>query len=447
MLSERLRFADIRRTSAFRLSAALGSAFAIGIVVLLGAIYILTARELTARSDLILHDLANRVVAGGSATLPVRIRTEMSRADPALTYYGLISDSGKPLAGTLRLHGAPLFNLPTDIELGGGVPIRVLAVRGDHGEILLVGRDVSQIRDLRRNVLEILVGSGLAIVLGMAFAAVGLSIKPLRRVRDLEAASRAIASGHLDQRMPIAGKHDELDQFAATVNVMVEEVVHVIGQVKGVTDAIAHDLRTPLTRVRSTLYRLAQEGTGPIEDRTRVEAAVDDLDTVLERFAALLRITEFEAGSRRAAFASLDLGNLARQVAELYEPLAEDRGIALKANCETVEAEGDEKLLFEAVSNLVDNAIKFGREGGIVTISTGFGEGGWHLDVKDDGPGISPDEREAVLRRFHRGRGSEGIAGTGLGLSVVAAILGLHGFRLELRDAAPGLLARVISSS
>lgn len=445
MLADRLRFADIRRTSAFRLTAMLGVTFAAGIVLLLGAIYLLTARELTSRSDRILADLAGQVLATPAQALPERIRQENARNEPGLNFFGLISGDGEAIAGRLSTMPARGYDHPVDVEdAGGGIgPIRLLARRTPNGETLLVGRDISQIRDLRLRMLEILVWSGLAIVLGVGLTAIGLSIGPLRRVRDLQAASRAIAAGDLALRMPIAGRHDELDLFADTVNAMVEDVARTIAQVKGVTDAIAHDLRTPLTRVRAGLHRIAQDDALPPGQRERLVAAVGDLDTVLERFAALLRISELEAGQRRAGFAPVDLGAIAARVGELYEPLAEDGGIALVMDCAPLSVHGDEKLLFEAVSNLVDNAIKFGRKGGRVSVVTGDEGEGWLLDVRDDGPGIAADEREAVLRRFHRGSNAAAAPGSGLGLSVVSAILGLHGLRLELLDAAPGLIARI----
>ncbi|QKS02098.1 HAMP domain-containing histidine kinase [Sphingomonas sp. CL5.1] len=445
MLADRLRFADIRRTSAFRLTAMLGVTFAAGIVLLLGAIYLLTARELTSRSDRILADLAAQVLATPAEALPDRIRQENARDEPGLNFFGLISGDGETIAGKLSTMPAKGYDRPVDVEdAGGGIgPIRLLARRTPNGETLLVGRDISQIRDLRLRMLEILVWSGLAIVLGVGLTAIGLSIGPLRRVRDLQAASRAIAAGDLALRMPIAGRHDELDLFADTVNAMVEDVARTIAQVKGVTDAIAHDLRTPLTRVRAGLHRIAQDDALSPGQRERLESAVVDLDTVLERFAALLRISELEAGQRRAGFASVDLGAIAARVGELYEPLAEDSGIALVIDCAPLPFHGDEKLLFEAVSNLVDNAIKFGREGGHVSVVTGGGDEDWLLDVRDDGPGIAADEREAVLRRFHRGSNAAGAPGSGLGLSVVSAILGLHGLRLELLYAGPGLIARI----
>ena len=288
-----------------------------------------------------------------------------------------------------------------------------------------------------------LIVSGLLILLCVAAAAVGFSRAPLRRVRALQRASREIAAGDFSVRMPIAGRHDELDQFANTVNATVEEVGRVVAQVKGVTDAIAHDLRTPLTRVRATLNALSHRPHDAAEVAAGIGRATADLDLVLERFAALLRISELEAGRRRAGFHRIDLALLVAQVAELYEPLAEDRDIALSVATRPRWIEGDDRLLFEALSNLLDNAIKFARPGGRVGIALTEDDRGPAIEVRDDGPGIPPEERDAVLRRFHRGVAARDVPGSGLGLSVVVAILNLHGFRLHLSDARPGLCVRI----
>ena len=209
------------------------------------------------------------------------------------------------------------------------------------------------------------------------------------------------------------------------------------------TDAIAHDLRTPLTRVRATLHGLRHEAGDPHAVAAGLDRAAADLDLVLERFAALLRISELEASQRRAGFRTVDLALLAQRVCDLYEPLAEDRGIALVTTSQPLRIEGDEKLLFEALSNLIDNAIKFTPPGGTVRVALFEDQGAPAIEVRDDGPGIAPDQREAVLRRFHRGTDAQGLPGSGLGLSVVVAILHLHGFTLRLGDAGPGLAARI----
>jgi signal transduction histidine kinase len=309
-------------------------------------------------------------------------------------------------------------------------------------ETILVGRDISQIRDLRRRILLILLVSGGASVLAIALAAIVLSLKPLGRVRDLQVAASEIAAGKFNIRMPIAGVHDELDQFAETVNVMVDEVVRVIAEVKGVTDAIAHDLRTPLTRVRTRLVRAGEAEPASSPFAGLADDVVTDLDVVLARFTALLRISEIEASRRQSGIGAVNLSSLAANARDLYEPLAEERSLELTVDAPAaVVVQADEQLLLEAISNLVDNAIKFARSAVVIRVAST--PDGAALEVHDDGPGIPADERELVLHRFNRGAHAAGRPGSGVGLSLVVAILHLHGFGLELENGAPGLVARI----
>jgi len=421
----------------------LGAVFVIGLIAMLGVVYFAAARDLTARSDRILHAVAEPLARVPADQLPDRVRYELRRNRTGFNYLALIAGDGTPVLGNVRLLRPLVPGRPVDVESGSRGPFRLVAFRTRDGETLLVGRDISLLRDLRHTILETLIVSGLLILLCVGAAAVGFSRAPLRRVRALQRASREIAAGDFSVRMPIAGRHDELDQFANTVNATVEEVGRVVAQVKGVTDAIAHDLRTPLTRVRATLNALSHRPHDPAEVAAGIGRATADLDLVLERFAALLRISELEAGRRRAGFHRIDLALLVAQVAELYEPLAEDRDIALSVATRPLWVEGDDRLLFEALSNLLDNAIKFARPGGRVGIALSEDDRGPAIEVRDDGPGIPPEERDAVLRRFHRGVAARDVPGSGLGLSVVVAILNLHGFRLHLSDARPGLCVRI----
>ncbi|WP_294270509.1 HAMP domain-containing sensor histidine kinase [uncultured Sphingomonas sp.] len=438
-----MRWRDIIRISTFRLSAMLGAVFVVGLIAMLGVVYLATARDLTARSDRILHAAAQRLLRVPADQLPDRVRSELRRDRAGFNYLSLIAVDGTVIVGNVR----PLRPLspgrPVDVEDGSRGPFRLVALRTGQGETLLVGRDISLLRDLRHTILETLIVSGLLTLLCVATAAIGFSRAPLRRVRALQRASREIAAGDFSVRMPIAGRHDELDQFATTVNTTVEEVGRVVAQVKGATDGIAHDLRTPLTRVRATLNALRHHPHDVGGVAAGIRQATGDLDLVLERFAALLRISELEAGRRRAGFRTIDLGTLVSQVADLYEPLAEDRDITLSVTARSWSVEGDDKLLFEALSNLLDNAIKFGRPGGRVGIALVDDAHGRAIEVRDDGLGIAADERDAVLRRFHRGQGAQDTPGSGLGLSLVVAILHLHGFRLSLSDAGPGLCVRI----
>jgi len=447
MLSDRLRFRDIRNTSTFRLTAVLGLVFALGVTVLLGLIYLLSARELSVRSDHVIRQVSARMMAAPADRLPAQMEIELVRGSKGLNYYALISASGERVGGNFDPPGPLRLDRLVDIPAlpSQHGPLRILATRTRSGETVVVGRDISPILDLRARVLGILIGSGIAIVLSMGTAGVALSLRPLRRVRDLQRASHEIAAGRLSVRMPIAGRGDELDLFAGTVNVMVEEVGRVVAQVKGVTDAIAHDLRTPLTHVRVHLHRMQLL---PDPKVTAIAtAAIADLDEVLERFAALLRIAELEAGGRRAGFRSVDPVALVARAVDLYEPLAEERGIALIARPGSAPPiRGDEQLLFEAVSNLLDNAIKFTPAGGTIVAQAFEAAESVRIEVRDDGPGVPADQRQAVLRRFHRGADTDGTEGSGLGLSVVTAIVHLHNFQLDLADSQPGLSATLVCS-
>jgi signal transduction histidine kinase len=445
MLYERLRFRDIRNTSTFRLTILLGLVFAIGVVALLGLIYGLSARELNERSDRILRTEALRLQSVPAYQLSEQIRVEIARTASGFNYFALLSPTGERIVGNMRGRPGLRFNHPEDLPPSPRHgPIRVLAIPAASGGTILIGRDISPFVDLRRRVLEILVVSGLLIALLVLVAGVALSIAPLRRVQRLQRSAHDIAAGNLDARMPILGRGDELDLFAGTVNGMVEEVGRVVAQVKAVTDAVAHDLRTPLTRVRSQIYRARQTPDIDAGLAGRVDTAMADLDAVLERFAALLRISELEASRRRAGFGTVALNPLIGTICELYEPLAEERGIAIACDgLHGATVHGDEKLLFEAIGNLLDNAIKFAPVGGRVAIAVKHEARETRIEVRDDGPGIPAEQRSAVLRRFHRGHGTEEIPGTGLGLSVVAAIVHLHQFVLEFDDAGPGLIVRI----
>jgi signal transduction histidine kinase len=437
----RLRFRDIRSTSTFRLSVLFGAIFVAGMIALLALVYVQTARELTARSDRILRAQAAALLAVTPERLP-RVIADANAGSPAnLSYAALFAADGERVTGNLTLPPALRPDLPADArDRATGRPVRLLAVRTAGGETVVVGRDVGQIAGLRRTILAILLWTGGAVVAAGFAIGVALSLRPLRRVQSLAAAAREIGRGDFTVRMPLAGRRDELDTFARTVNEMIEQVERVVGQVKIVTDAVAHDLRTPLGRLRTRLHTLSrdEDGGGGATDM------LADLDLVLDRFTALLRISELEAATGEARFAAVDLAALLTSVADLYGPLADERDQRLSvASAASATVDGDGELLFEAIGNLVDNAIKFTPVGGTITLELAAAVGGWRIAVCDSGPGIAAGERSAVLRRFHRGQHAAGVPGSGLGLSIVAAIAHLHRADLALADAAPGLCVRL----
>ena len=443
-LFDDLSLRDVRSTTTFRLAALLGVLFCCGVVALGGLIYGLTTSELTARSDQILHRAASRLLQMPPAGLATEIPKEVERNVRGLDRFALLSSDGKLLTGNIPPPPGLEIDNPADVEAYSGLgPMRVLAVRAGNGQVILLGRDISEIRYLERNILIVIVVSCLSIIPGVLLIGTVLSFQPLRRVQELQSIAKRVAAGDFALRMPFSGRRDELDRIAVTFNTMVGDIGRVIDQVKNVTDAVAHDLRTPLTRVRSRLDDLGTRGDLSQPQRETVQALIDDLDLVLERFAGLLRISELEARERRSGFQIILLAPLIRDVFDLYQPLAEDAGVRFGiSNLEDVHIHADRSLLFEALSNLVDNAIKFARTE--VSISSWKDGEATIMKVQDDGPGIPEEERDAVLRRFYRRPDKVSRQGSGLGLSVVSAILHLHRFTLELTDARPGLAAKII---
>jgi signal transduction histidine kinase len=435
---------EVWRTTTARLTVLYGLMFALGVLTLLGVVYWQSTIYLNHRVDRILRDRVAVFMRSSPADLPGRIRQGLAlEGAEKINIYALFSGEGTPLAGNLRrmpeilspdgdsIDMPPMADFPTES--------RLVARRLPWGEILVVGRDVSQLTEMRALVLRALGWSAVVIILtGLVFGA-SLSLGPLRRVRALQGAARAIADGAFERRMPVSSRKDELDMFAATVNHMIEEVERLMSEVRGVTETIAHDLRTPLTRARARLHRLEQ-ALGESDPRSEEALwVIEELDAVLDRFRAILRISELEARERKAGFVSVDPGALVRQAAELYEPLAEAEGVVLQlSSFAGGPIEADPKLLFEALSNLVDNAVKFTPAGGRVRLAV---EAGPCIVVEDDGPGVPESEQASVLQRFYRAERDRLAPGSGLGLSIVAAIVRLHGFALRLEDARPGLRA------
>jgi signal transduction histidine kinase len=244
----------------------------------------------------------------------------------------------------------------------------------------------------------------------------------------------------LNKRIPLRGTHDEWDQLAKNLNSMLERIEGLVGEVKEVSDNVAHDLRTPLTRMRGRLEKAAAGARDAEHDQALIGHTIADLDAVLRIFSSLTRLSQIETVNRTAAFRPVNLAEVASEVAELFDAAAEDRGGRVEVvDAVPVLATADRDLVFEALANLVDNAIKHGRVGGRVVVTAVQNEADAILAVADDGPGIPANECQRVFRRFYRLERSRRTPGNGLGLSLVAAIARLHGARIELSDNAPGL--------
>jgi signal transduction histidine kinase len=443
------------RISTFRLAILFGVLFTLGNVALLSLIYWQTSSYLVHRIDDSIYGMASNF----KNLTPDKVVREV---DETLTYdlrrsnlYGLFTADGKVIAGNMK-------TFPKDLPIDGNIHqfaqlsispyrspanttqtvnglARALVQRLANGNILIIGRDFTQLAEIKTIILNALIGSGAVILFIGLLSGFALSLSPLRRINVIRATSRRIMQGELSLRMPLSSRHDELDMLSTIVNAMLEEIERLLTEVKSVTDTLAHDLRTPLTRLRLMLYRAQQQLAPDHPQQPFLENVLDETDSLLRRFRALLRISEIENHQRKSGFRSVNPEEVLRQLIELFEPLAEDASVNLMLQCEaTSTIEADPDLLFEALSNLVDNAIKFTPAGGSVWIKLGQMNLVPRIDIIDTGCGIPVSEREAVLLRFHRSNTAQAHhhnkEGYGLGLSIVTAVMRLHGFSLQFQD-------------
>lgn len=380
------------------------------------------------------------------AQLPDAIYQRLEHERMHVNYYGLFTADGRYVAGDL-LEVPPNITydrvgctLRHTLKLRDRKQSPIVRAMGEirpNGMRLVVARDMTNVLEIREFVVRTLAVGAVLALLGAAAGGLVLGMRQIRRVREIRRVTQCIARGDLDQRLPVGGD-DELDMLAHLVNHMLDEIERLMSEVKGACDGIAHDLRTPLVHLHTLLARIAERESlrADEEGADMLERARSETGQLLERFRAMLRISEIGTLHRRGGFATVDLQSLVQELAELYEPLAESREIEWRVSAETVsEIHGDRALLFEAFSNLIDNAIKFAPEGGVVSVTLRATPLGPQLEVADNGPGIAPAERAAVLQRFYRGDAVRHIAGSGLGLSVVAAVMRVHDFTLRIDDA------------
>ena len=328
-------------------------------------------------------------------------------------------------------------------------PLRVMLVRVNlsGGYNLLVARDVSHSGAVEQHFWIGLAGaSGALLAVGLAGAFL-VRRTILLRINDINHSVSAIARGNLSHRLAVSGRQDEFGTLARTINRMFDQIEQLLNGVRNVSNAVAHDLRTPLTQVRARLERCAaqigDQGTAPAE----IDAAIEEVDHVIHIFNALLRLAEIDGGARHCAFVAVNLADIAAGAVDFYRPVADERAITLSFdNGEgDVWLQGDSLLLTQALANLLDNALKFVPRGGRVAVAVRKrgGDGG-EIIVADNGPGIPAAERPRVVERFYRVDSSRGqTEGIGLGLSLVDAVAKLHGGALWLADNEPGLKARM----
>ncbi len=446
------------RSASLRLAVAFAGLFVFCSSLLVGALWWTTAGYLDRETNAVIAAEANaladqaRVVGLPGLVDAVRRRLAESRDDKAL--YLLADPALRPLVGNLAAWPLQVGRAEgwweADVERDGALRRARLVHFVLPGNLqLLVGRDIQDRVAVRQAIFEALLwGGALAVLIG---AVAGLVFRRLvlARIAAIGQTASAIMRGDLRRRVPSAGSGDEFDALAGTINDMLAQIERLIDGVRNVSNAIAHDLRTPLAETRGRLEELLRQRPAPDAAFAEVEEAVADIDRLIGVFNALLRLAEIDSGVRRAGFVRVDLGDVVRSVGELYAPLAEAKGVRFSsASNVSVAVDGDPSLLAQAIGNLVDNAVKYAPAGGQVALSIALAPAAdgdeVRVVVRDDGPGIPDTDKPRVVERFFRGDASRSAPGVGLGLSLVAAVAALHGGRLVLEDAHPGLAASLV---
>ncbi len=440
------------QSAALRFAALFTIVFALASVVLVSVLWWATAgaldRQLAAviRADAVALTERFREAGVGGLREAIAERIALDVSNDAI--YLLMDQAGTKLAGNIE-------TWPAIADAEGsfsrarishdGIPADARFMRRDlpdgSGTLrLLVGRDESERLQLRLVLTEGVVWSlGAAMLIAVMGAAL-IRQALERRLEPTFRTAMGIASGELARRVPISGRGDEFDRLGLSMNTMLDRIEALMQGVRGVSDAIAHDLRTPIARARNKLEESLATAHSEEEWRGAVEQGIADLDNISRIFAALLRIAEAEAGARRAAFAEIDLAEVLADAADVYQVVAEARDQRLESAVpDTLPMVGDRDLILQAVANLLDNAVKFTAEGGWVRLmARRLGDGAVEIIVSDSGPGLGIEDQGRAGERFFRADRSRNTPGSGLGLSLVRAVAQLHGGSLRLADAEPG---------
>jgi len=446
------------RTTAFKLTAIFLAVFTVFAAFLIGYI----ARN---TSDILKSQMADAVDAelqsielqydrGGAAWL-VRV-VELRSAQPGASLYFVTDPAGDRIAGNVETVPASILNESVDApkivsytsrDEKGSQPHSALVrvFEFPDGVRVLVGRDVSEREALvglvRRSLM---LTAALMVALGL-IAWTFVSRRVLKRIDSIAETSNRFVAGDLSGRLEVTGTGDEFDRLAESLNAMLTRIERLMLGLKQVSDNIAHDLKTPLTRMRNRVERALTTGHSEPDYREALHATIDEADQLIRTFNALLLIARAEAGSPDTEFDTFDAADVARDVVDLYEPVAEEAGVALRfEECAPVMAHAHRELVSQALANLVDNAVKYAGEGSgtpEVVIGVSEKDGAVEFRVADNGAGIAEADRGRVTERFVRLEESRSKPGAGLGLSLVSAVAQLHGGELQLCDNAPGLAA------
>jgi signal transduction histidine kinase len=443
-----MRMIDLTRSAPFRIAAYYAGLFALSVALLFGFVYWNSTVELTQQLRTATQDESQSLKAlyreHGRDALRAEVSERAQRGAVSGPFYALQDGEGRVLAGNI----GPLEPFDgwkqirrrlSDDQDDDGTFALLLGTQLEEG-LLVVGRSLAPIDELQEVLLS---GLGWTLGLTVVLALLGgivMSRSALRRVERIVAASNDIMEGNLARRLPVSGARDEIDRLAETINRMLERIQTLIEGLRQVSSDIAHDLRTPLGRLRQRLEAARRAEFTPESYGGTLDRAVVDVDAILETFGALLRIAQIESGVRRSRFAVFDLSALVRDIVESFEAVAESQEQRIAGRiAPDVSLRGDRELLAQALVNLIENAIRHSpAHTGIEVILETTPEG-VAVTVGDNGPGIPAAERENIFRRFYRLEKSRTTPGSGLGLALVKAIADLHEALIDLADNAPGL--------
>jgi len=455
------------RTTAFRLTLLFLALFAASAAAFLAYIYVATAGEVTRSADTeVTREMVSlqTVYARGGLDALNQELIERAVGDRPFLYL-LMKPDGSPVTGNLA--ASPVIpKTSADARTGfritqtdpDGAVVRHHGwgrqVRLPSGELLFVGADIGEARVYVLRLIHTIWGAGvLVVVLGLAGGII-VSRNVSRGMAGLNQVVSAVAAGDLNARAPVRGVRDEYDELASGLNAMLDRVERLMGSMRYAGDAIAHDLRSPLTRLRARLeVAMIEVEAGKADPTAALAQALEDSDYVLKTFNAVLAISRLQAAGQAPDAVVFDPSELAESVSELYEPLCEDKGVAFEMQLgKGLQVKGNREFMAQALANLLDNAVKYTPEGGAVMLRTRRRSSGEiEFSVTDTGPGVPEEDRDRVIQRFVRLEKSRHQPGAGLGLSLVAAVAEAHGGRLELSegpgsvgDAGPGLRTALV---
>lgn len=442
------RLSSIMRTPAMRLAAIVSAGIALSMLLLFVFIFWQTTIMEAARVNRILERDAAILSTESLDDLERAVNERVTADFHRVVIAALFDKTGQWVAGNLeripenipadgkahRIDRGRFASSPFDLQ-----PRQMVVRRLPDGHLLVIGRSADGLEGLRT-----IVGRALALgIIPAVFLSLGagalFGYRAQKQITTVCLAAERIICGNLEERLPVLAAGDDLGRLTNSVNRMLDEIGVVIDALKTTGQSIAHDLRTPLTRVRLRLEQAAHRADEDAEVREMVGRAIAGLDHALRIITSLLRIGQFDSGYGRDQFGYFDLKAAVQNVADLYLPIAAEKQIAF--DFKTVDAPpiyGDKDLIIEAVANIVDNAVKYTQSGGEIILSIDLDDGRPLVRVSDNGPGIAPEEASAVMERFYRSQRTTSVQGFGLGLSLVDSIARLHGFHVAIKNSSPG---------